>query len=493
MRLAPSQGTITYGDLQRNYYLNGTSEFFQDSWKIRPNLTLNYGVNWLYQSPVSDPTERISTFIPSQGGITYLNQLGTLYPRDLHDFAPRFGFAYQPKAGSRFVLRGGYGIYYQVPNVNYFGDNRPPNRGATGILANPGGNSPVYTLSNQTALQIQPNVPIFGNSSFPTGPFGAFSVSQHFVTGYTQNSNLNIEYQINQGTVLEVGYTGTLSRHLPVTLDINQIPIGGTTTSRPYYSQFPNLATINEIQSVGNGYYNGLLASLRTANFHGVNLKLNYTYGHSRDDLSTTRGAIPQNSYNLRGDYGNSDNDIRHSFVTFISYSAPTPGRFKLLLGGWQFNSLLSFHTGVPFTVYAGQDITGTRENKDRAQVLSDPFQNVPPDKQPNYASYFNPLAFGLPTKGTYSNQARNSFYGPGASQVDFSVFKNTRVTERFTTQLRVEIFNIFNSRILAPMPGTTLGGGLGQISQTADNAIGAPGIGSGAPRSVQLALKLLF
>jgi hypothetical protein len=493
MRLAPSQGTITYGDLQRNYYLNGTSEFFQDSWKVRPNLTLNYGVNWLYQSPISDPTERISTFIPSQGGITYLNQLGTLYPRDLHDFAPRFGFAYQPKAGSKFVLRGGYGIFYQVPNVNYFGDNRPPNRGATGILANPGGSSPVYTLSNQTALQIQPNVPIFGNSSFPTGPFGAFSVSQHFVTGYTQNSNLNIEYQLNQGTVLEVGYTGTLSRHLPVTLDINQIPIGGTTTSRPYYSQFPNLATINEIQSVGNGYYNGLLASLRTANFHGVNLKLNYTYGHSRDDLSTTRGAIPQNSYNLRGDYGNSDNDIRHSFVTFISYSAPTPRRFKLLLGGWQFNSLLSFHTGVPFTVYAGQDITGTRENKDRAEVLSDPFQNVPPDKQPNYASYFNPLAFGLPPRGTYSNQPRNSFYGPGASQVDFSVFKNTRVSERFTTQLRVEIFNIFNSRILASMPGTTLGGGLGQISQTADNEVGAPGIGSGAPRSVQLALKLLF
>lgn len=272
-RLGANKATITYGDLQRNYYLNGTSVFFQDSWKIRPHLTLNYGVNWLYQSPVSDPTGRISTFIPSQGGITYVNQIGTLWPRDWKNFAPRFGFAYTPKFSSKLVLRGGYGIYYQVPNVNYFGDNRPSNNGATGILANPGGISPVYTLANANPFSIQAGVPVFSDSSFPSGPFGAFSVSQHFITGYTQNSNLNIQYQLSQNSVLEVGYTGSLSRHLPVTLDINQIPLGGG--ARPYAAQFPNLATINEVQSVGNGYYNGLIASLRTNGFHGFTTKLN--------------------------------------------------------------------------------------------------------------------------------------------------------------------------------------------------------------------------
>ncbi len=504
-RVGANQATITYGDLQRNYYINGVTNFFQDTWKARPNLTLNYGLNWVFQSPINDPTDRISTFIPADGGITYVNQIGSLWPRDFRDFGPRVGFAYQPQAASKLVVRGGYGIFYQVPNVNYFGDNRPRNHGATGILANPGGISPVYTLANQGPFTIQPGVPVFGSSAFPTGPFGAFGVSQDFVSGYVQNSNVNIQYQLNHSSVLEVGYTGSLSRHLPVTLDINQIPLGSpeANSSRPYYRQFPNLATINQVQSVGNGYYNGMLASLRTSGYHGFNLKLNYTYGHARDDLSATRNTIPQNSYCLRCDYGNADFDIRHSFVGFVSYNAPTPSRLKLLLGGWQFNSLLTFYTGSPFSVFSGKDTSGTGENYDRAQVVGDPFQNVPADRQPNYAYWFNPAAFALPATGTYSNQPRNGFRGPSTQQVDFSVFKNTAITERVTAQLRLEIFNIFNTRDLAPPSSPSVGlitssnkvtsSGLGQINSTLGNAIGAPGIGTGEPRNVQLALKLVF
>lgn len=491
-RLARNQSTIIYGDRQRNYYLNGATGFVQDSWKAKPNLTLNYGVNWVFQSPLSDPTNRISTFIPSLGGITYVGQgITTLYPRDWKNFAPRFGFAYQPGGQSRFVIRGGYGIFYQVPNVNYFGDNRPGNNGATGVLSNPGGNSPVYTLSNQTPYTIQSGVPIFGSATFPTGPFGVFSVNQNFRTGYVQNSNLNVQLQVNRSSVLEVGYTGSLSRALPVTLDINQIPIGGSV--RPYARQFPNFTTINEVQSVGNGYYNGMIVSLRTTNYHGLNVKLNYTYGHSRDDLSATRGTIPQNSYCLRCEYGNSDFDVRHSFTTYIGYNLPSPSRFKPILGGWQMNSLLNFYTGQPFTVLSGRDTSGTGENVDRAQVIGDPFAGVPADNQPSYAYYFNPKAFALPVQGTYSNQSRNSFRRPNIYQVDFSVFKNTAITERVSLQLRFEMFNLFNRRNLAPPTNSVTDAGLGQVTQTLDNYNGAPGIGTGASRNVQLGAKLIF
>ncbi len=490
-RVAPTNASITYGDLQRNYYLNGASGFFADSWKVSPKLTINYGLNYVYQSPISDPTDRISTFVPSKGGIVYPGQIESLWPRDWKDFGPRFGFAYQPRANGKLVVRGGYGVYYQVPNVNYFGDNRPGNGGATGILANPAGSSPVYTLSNPTSFTIQQNGPIFGSSTVPSGPFGAFSVSQHFVTAYVQNYNMNAQYQINSATVLEVGYTGSLSRHLPVTLDVNQIPIGQTI--RPYSAEFPNLGPINEVQSVGNSHYDGAIVSLRTASFHGFTTKLNYTYGHSRDDLSSTRGKIPENSYNLRGDYGNSDFDVRHSFAGFISYTFGTPSHMKLLLGGWQLNSLLTFYTGQPFTVRAGQDRSQTGEHQDRAEVIGDPFKNVPADSAPNYAYFFNPAAFAQPAVGTYANQPRNEFYGPGTQQVDFSVFKNTRITERFTTQLRFEMFNVFNTRDLAP-PSTSLSSSsLGQVSSTLGTYNGAPGVGTGEPRNIQLALKLIF
>jgi hypothetical protein len=246
-----------------------------------------------------------------------------------------------------------------------------------------------------------------------------------------------------------------------------------------------------------------MVVSLRTSGFHGFNMKLNYTYGHSRDDGSFTRGLLPQNSYCLRCDYGNSDYDVRHSFVTFLSYDVPSPSRWKPLLGGWQFNSLLTFYTGQPFTVFSGTDTSLTHEKSDRAEVISDPFKNVPPDSQPNYAYWFNPAAFVLPTLGTYSNQPRNSFYGPSTEQVDFSVFKNTKITERVTAQLRMEIFNLFNTRDLAPPYGglgapvgssnVVSSSGLGQITQTLDLFNGAPGIGTGAPRNVQLGLKIIF
>jgi Carboxypeptidase regulatory-like domain len=494
-RVGINQAAITSGDLQRNYYLNDVTGFAQDSWKITPNLTLNIGLNWNYQSPINDPTNRISTFIPSQGGIVAAGVNSSLWPRDWTDFGPRFGFAYQPGSSGKLVVRGGYGIFYQVPNVNYFGNNHPPNGGATGILANPGGIAPIYTLSNSAPLDIQTGVPIFGSTAFPPPPYNAFSVSQNFTTAYVQNFNANAQYQINRSLVFEVGYIGSLSRHLPTTLDINQIPVGSpeVNSSRPYYGQFPTLGVINQVESVANGYYNGMILSLTAVNYHGLNVKLNYTLGHARDDLSGARGIIPQNSYCLRCDYGNSDFDVRNTFVTYISYALPNPSKWKPLLGGWQLNALLTFNSGTPFTVFSGTDSSLTGENNDRAQVVGNPFQGVPASSPAAYRYWFNPAAFTLPTPGTYSNQGRNQYYGPGTSQVDFSIFKNFQIKERLALQLRAEMFNLFNTVNLSGPNTTVTSSGLGQITSTQDVGNGAPGIGVGAPFNVQLGAKITF
>jgi hypothetical protein len=496
-RIAIGHASIAYGNQQRIYNLNGLSFFGQDSWKVTPKLTLNYGLNWVYQSPISNPKDLISTFIPADGGITYVGThgLSTLWPRDLHDFAPRFGFAYQPKVGGKLVIRGGWGMYYQVPNIAYFGNSSASNGGATGINENIGGPAPVLTVVNQSPITLAAGVPIFGGIS-ATGPYGGFSVSQQFVTAYSMNTNLNVQYQVAKDSVVEVGYAGSLSHHLPDTLDINQIPIGSpeSVTSRPYYSQFPDLAAINEVESVGNAHYNGLLASVKTNNFHGFTTKLSYTLGHSIDDLSYARGIIPQNSYCLKCDYGNSNFDIRNSFSMFMAYTLPQPSIHPGILGGWQLNTLFSFFTGTPFTVYSGNDSSGTSEFADRAEVVGNPFANVPaPDRATSTYYWFNPAAFASPAQGTYANQKFDQFYGPPTHQIDFSVFKNFGITEHIRAQFRVEIFNIFNFVNYSEPANNLQGSNLGQVGSTYDVSFGAPGIGPGAPRNTQLALKILF
>src|SRR5580693_7464824 len=354
LRVGFQHASVAYGDQQRIYNLHGVSFFAQDTWKVTQKLTLNYGINWVYQSPIYNPKNLISTFIPADGGITYTGShgLGSLWPRDYHDFAPRFGFAFQPKVGGKLVIRGGWGMFYQVPNLDYFGDSGASNGAGSGINGNPGGPAPVLHLSNQAPLVIASGVPIFATNE-ALGPYGGFSVSQHFITAYSMNTNLNVQYQLAQNTVFQVGYSGTLSHHLPTMIDVNQIPQGAPeeNSSRPYYSQFPNLAAIDEVQSVANAHYNSLQASLRSTNWHGFTTNLAYTLAHSIDDLSGARHVIPQNSYCLECDYGNSDFDIRNTFSMFLAYAPPEPAHHRVLLGGWQFNTLWSFFSGTPFTV----------------------------------------------------------------------------------------------------------------------------------------------
>ena len=178
----------------------------------------------------------------------------------------------------------------------------------------------------------------------------------------------------------------------------------------------------------------------------------------------------------------------------FLAYTLPEPSRHRALLGGWQLNTLFSFFTGSPFTVYSGYDSSGTLEFDDRAEVIGNPFANVPAsDRATSTYYWFNPAAFADPAQGTYGNEKRNEFYGPPTHQIDFSVFKNFAITEHVTVQFRAEIFNIFNFVNYSGPANCVCGSNLGQVGSTYDVAFGAPGIGPGAPRNTQLALKILF
>ena len=169
------------------------------------------------------------------------------------------------------------------------------------------------------------------------------------------------------------------------------------------------------------------------------------------------------------------------------------PGVRNCWFGAGQLNSRLAFFTGLPITVYAGKNISGTFEKKDRVDLIGDPYAGVDHSLTNGYVQWLNPAAFAMPAPGTFGNLGRDTLRGPGFASVDFSVFKNTPITERLSSQLRIEMFNIFN-RTNLPVPNSTFSSGsFGRISDTIGDYNGATGIGAGEPFNVQLALKLIF
>jgi hypothetical protein len=483
-----SGAVIVRGELQRDYYQNSFDWWAHDTVRVTPKLSLNFGVRYTYHGVLHDAKDSITTFVPGTGFAGLGSGLDSLYPKDGNNFAPRFGFAWTPARNGKTVIRGAYGVFYDVPALNFFVANTGvPNGGAAGVNANPGGSNPVFTINARNVV-LQPGVPVFGNAG-PVPPFGAFGISQDFRTPYVQNYNLNVQRQLSSTGVLQVGYVGSSGRKLAVLRDVNQ-PVNGV---RPFAAQFPTLATIDTIFSMANSNYNSFQVQYRQSIWRGVTALFNYTMGHAIDNTSDVRNTVPTNSYDLRNERGSSTFDIRHIVTSFVSYQLPGARFAPLLTKGWQLNALVTAHGGTPLNILAGTNRSGAGQNRDRVDLVGDPFADVV-SAIPNSLAiqYFNRAAFANPATGTFGNIGRNTIYGPGFGAVDFSVFKNTTITERLRAEFRVEIFNLFNRTNYNNPNVTFSSSSFGQITSTR-NGGSAPGLGFGEPRNTQLGLRLVF
>ena len=253
-------------------------------------------------------------------------------------------------------------------------------------------------------------------------------------------------------------------------------------------------AAIDTAFSVANSNYSSLQAQLRQSLWKGLAATFNYTYGHAIDDTSDVRNTLPTNSYDLKDERGNSTFDIRHIVTSFWSYQVPQWGHFApRLTKGWQLNSLFTFHGGSPLNILAGTNRSGTGENRDRVDVIGDPFTGFSSTIPGSLAiQYMTKAAFANPALGTFGNIGRNAIYGPGFGSVDFSVFKRTPITERISAEFRVEIFNLLNRANYANPSTTFSSSSFGQITATR-NGGSAPGLGFGEPRNTQLGLHIVF
>lgn len=481
--------TIVRGQLQRDYRMNNFDWWVHDNVQLSTKLNVNFGVRWSYVGPLYDTRGSITSFQPGRGFQNAGKGGADLWPKDMNNFAPRVGFAYNMRP--KTVIRGSYGFFYDVPPLNFIVANTGmPNGGSAGVHANPAGPDPVFTQT-RNSVNIVPGELIFPNNVTPTN-VGAFGVSPDFRTPYVQNYNLNIQQQLNSSTVLQVGYVGSRGTKLSLLRAINPIVNG----RRLLLDQFPTLGAINMLETIANSNYNSLQTQLRMTRVKNFTMTANYTWAKSLDNGSNVRNALPADSFNLRREYGPANFDIRHIFTGFVTYDVPAfTSKLPRLTKGWQLNSLMTFHTGEPVDVLSGANRSLTLNGRDRADLVGDPYSGVASRATPFGAiPYFNPAAFRLAAPGTFGDIGRNVLYGPGLGSVDFSVFKEIPiVAERVRAQFRMEIFNIFDRANLAG-PGVNVNSAatLGLITATRNGA-SAPGIGFGEPRNIQLALKLVW
>ncbi len=478
------------GSTQRTTYNNGLAFFAQDQFRVRQNLTVTYGLRWEYFGPISEEHNLLSNFPGPFSPTQQLELVGPgglsgAYNRDLNNFGPRVSVAWSPFHNT--VVRTGYGIYYDYIPQDLLIANFT---NSAGIATNPVGPQPVLDVNyNQGAFNGSAPGPVFAGLAATSS---IFVTPRNLATPYVGEWNLNIQHQVSKGAAIEVGYVGSKGTRLTRLFDANQDGVN------PNFSQVATFATISD------STYNALQVQARFSNWHRFSGFSAYVFSKSLDDASDgidfnfATAAFPQNSDNLKAEKGPSTFDARHRWTTALNYSVPVWSVLpRKLAEGWQWNTIVTAMSGQPIGIIDGNTFGGINghERPDVVPGVPQIFHNSPA------LGYINPLAFADPA-GNFGNLGRDAVYGPGFWNIDFSLTKDTALTERLKLQLRAEFFNIFNHPQFA-LPGGSISPGAlphdanacgGCFStQTPDVAQGNPGLGGGGPRVLQFAAKFLF
>ncbi len=505
---SPYYSPANSGNTQRTTFNNGLSFFAQDDIRVSPTFTFNMGLRWEYFGPISEAHNLLSN-LGRDGNLAMVGTDGVngAYARDLNNFGPRIGFAWNVRPST--VIRGGYGLYYDYVPQDLLIANFTT---SAGLTQNPIGPSAIYPFQfNSGAFNGSAPGPVFTLSDPPCAyPCDIFVTPRNFVTPYSQNWNLNMEQELSKAFALQTAYTGGKGSKLVRLLDLNQADSTGTRPNQNY-------GAMDALSTVSASTYHALQVTLRGRGWHGLSGFAGYTFSKSLDDASDgidfnfATVAFPQNSYNLHAEHGPSNFDTRHRLTAAFTYDVPKFGGPSWIGKGWQFNTIVTAQSGRPVPIVSANDTSAqngdvypTPSNYHQRPniVPGEPIINSDWRSAPDSIGYLNGAAFSQPDYasganlvGSFGNLGRNAIYGPRFVNVDFSLAKNTQVFERLTLQFRAEFFNLFNHPNFA-LPNFFVDPGASQqglITQTPDQAQTNPGLGGGGPRVVQLALKVVF
>jgi hypothetical protein len=479
--------SVDTGNTQRTTYNNGVSFFAQDDYRLAPKFTLNAGLRWEYFGPLSEKNNLLSNYA-SDGTLAMVGTHGLngLYRRDLHDFGPRIGFAWNALKDT--VVRGGYGVYYDYVPQDLLIANFT---NSAGVATNPIGPKAVLPMNfNSAAFNgTDTTDPIMTVNT--SGPYDIFATPLKFHSPYIQNFNVNVQQKLAENASFEIGYVGSKGTKLVRLTDANE---PNAQDVRPN----PNFGAIDLLTPISSSNYNALQTTLNLQNTHRVSGFATYNWSKSLDDASdgidfAPAVAFPQDPSNLRAEHGPSCFDTRHRFTAAVNYDVPAWQALGKFGSGWQLNWIASLQSGRPIPIVTADDTSGRYYFNQRPNVVPGINPIVP--NWNSTTGYLNLNAFSQPADGTFGDLGRNSIYGPGYKNLDFSFTKSTQMTERLGMQARVEFFNILNHPNFAQpnhviVPGGSSGG---ELTQTPDVAQTNPGLGGGGPRVLQLALKVTF
>jgi hypothetical protein len=471
--------------------------YFTDTWKLTSNMTFDLGLRYEYTPPwfdangtlmnaslpCHDTTPNVQNLachpvmVRIGSGDVYENTVLRFAPNiqvardgrlgdrliadDKKNFAPRAGWAWSPS--TKMSYRAGVGVFYLQDTGNPRFDmarNLSGRRRDNPLLLTPDltWDQPFRGVGSANDCGVAPplvcltNIYVLGNMPNRQTP-------------YMVQYLFNVQRELDSATAIEIGYLGSHSYRLERMFDWNETTpglVGSVQSRKPY----PEYTKVQEIGNVAEAKYNSLAVKLTRRLHQGLSVLAGYTLSKSTDNGSGIRTLdgdtlFPQNSFCLDCEWGLSVFDVRHRFVSSILYELPfgegkpfaTTGTAAAILGGWQLSTIISKSSGFPRTAYTGTDRSNTGGGQDRPNITGiDP--TLPGDQQSS-ARWFNTDAFVANALGTFGNAGRNTFFGPGITNVDASIIRNFR-THGKTVQFRLEAFNILNNPILND-PSTTL------------------------------------
>jgi hypothetical protein len=504
---SPILGTVAARPLSSPYRQTSIGLFVQDDFQVNHRLVLNLGLRYELSTVLSSPLHRFRNFSFEKGFFTPGVDGSSLYRGDHDNFAPRFGFAYTLRDDGRTVVRGGYGIFYDTLTFST----------AVGLDVNRLDSPWLYASIGQGAGKL---AALFNPATLVdiTSSISRRALDEGIRTPYAQHFNLTFQQELGKSILLSAGYVGTKTSKLLRARDINQaIFVPGVDAQGKPLSSAANIAsrrptqlykltptTVNEVvqeETSASSTYHSLQVTFTKRMGHGLSLLSAYTWSKSIDDATDPIGFTgdsggPQNSYDLRSERALSVFDIRQRFTLGYNYELPSFGN-KRWQNGWQINGIATFQSGQPFTPVLNFDPSLSSSLDVRPNYVPGAFINR--DGQlylnPNLAidaKHGIPKAL-IPEAVQFGTLGRNTFTGPAYKNIDLSLIKNTRLSERVQVQLRGELFNVFNTTNLAQPSRRLDDPYFGLSKKTQDVAGGIPGIGGGGPRVAQLALRFTY